>query len=78
VATFSRLTIRIGADTVSLVLQSCLGGVAEDFHVLWLHDWTFSFFISYKNVGLMIHLLRGFSGKLFCVHFMLWRNGGLD
>jgi hypothetical protein len=56
---------------VSLILQSYLGGVAGDFQVLWLHDWTFSFFVSYKDVGLMIHHLRGFSSKLFCVHFTL-------
>jgi hypothetical protein len=71
VATFSCSTICIDADSVSLILQSYLGGVAGDFQVLWLHDWTFSFFVSYKDVGLMIHHLRGFSSKLFCVHFTL-------
>jgi hypothetical protein len=34
VATFSRSAIHIDADSVSLIIQSCLGGVAGDFHVL--------------------------------------------
>jgi hypothetical protein len=63
---------------VSLILQSCIGGVAFDFKVIWLKDWCFKFSVSCKNVDLMIYHLRKFSSKHFNIHFTLWRNGGPD
>jgi hypothetical protein len=38
VSSFSRSTIKIDPGSVSLILQSCLGGKALDFNVIWLKD----------------------------------------
>jgi hypothetical protein len=78
VVSFSRSAIMIDSSFVSLILQYCLGGVAEDFNVVWLHDWYFHFSVSCKNVGLMIHYLKSFVCTHFTVCFTLWRNGGPD
>jgi hypothetical protein len=69
---------RIDPNSVSLILQSCLGGVAKDFYVPWLCDWCFRFSVSYKKVGLMIHHLDKVVGKHYTIHFSLWQNGSLD
>jgi hypothetical protein len=36
VATFSRSAIHLNEDSASLILQSCLGGLAKDLRVKWL------------------------------------------
>lgn len=76
VASFSRSAIRLNEDSVGLILQSCLGGSAKNFHVLHLSGWMFSFSVSCKNVGIMIHKLRSFSFKFFAIFFHLWSGGG--
>jgi hypothetical protein len=78
VASFSRSAIRLDANSVSLILQSCLGRVAQDFHVSWLQGWSFCFRVSCKSVGIMIHHLKTFVDKLLSLHFTLWRHGGPD
>ncbi|TVT97149.1 hypothetical protein EJB05_57616, partial [Eragrostis curvula] len=78
VASFSRSAIRIDEHSVSLILQSCLGGTADDFKVSHLKDWCFSFIVSSKHVGFMIYHLRKVLDKSFDLHFTLWRNGGPD
>jgi hypothetical protein len=78
VVSFSRSAIRIDQHSVSLIPQSCLGGNAEDFKVLWLQQWCFHFSVSCKNVGIMVHHLRQVTAKAFTLHFTLWRHGGPD
>jgi len=48
VASFGRSAIRLNEDLVGLLLQSCLGGHSNDFHVKHLSGWMFSFQVSYK------------------------------
>jgi len=56
VTSFGRSTVRLNADSIGLLLQSCLGGVAKDFNVTHLSGWMFKFSVSCKNVGFMIRL----------------------
>lgn len=76
VASFGRSSVRLNVDSVSLLLQSCLGGVAKDFHVKFLSGWMFSFCLSCKDVGFMVYRLKSFACKSFAVFFFLWGNGG--
>lgn len=75
---FNRSTVRINGDSVGLILQSCLGGVAEDFQVSWLKDWCFQFKVSSKSVGFMVYRILSIRCNLFYLHFSLWRDGGPD
>jgi len=43
VASFGRSTVRLNSDSVSLILQACLGGNAKDFRVIHLSGWMFKF-----------------------------------
>lgn len=76
VASFGRSSIRLNEDSMSLLLQACLGGIAKDFHVKYLLGWMFSFQVSCKDVGLMVYHLKSFACKSFAVFFFLWGNGG--
>lgn len=76
VDSFGRSAIRLNEDSVGLILQSCLGGIAKDFNVFHLSDWMFSFSVSGKKVGFMIHRLKHFSCKSFAIFFRLWGGGG--
>lgn len=76
VASFGCSAIRLNEDSVGLILQSCLRGSAKNFNVLHLLGWMFSFSVSCKNVGIMIHKLRSFSFKSFAIFFHLWSRGG--
>jgi hypothetical protein len=76
VVSFSRSSVRLNDDSVSLMLQSCLGGLAMDFHVKWLSGWCFSFEVRSKDVGFLIYDSKSFSCNPFSVHFCLWSNGG--
>lgn len=57
--------MRLNEDSASLLLQSCLGGVAKDFNVVHLSGWMFQFSVSCKNVGLLVYKLKNFSCKFF-------------
>ncbi|TVU06152.1 hypothetical protein EJB05_49350, partial [Eragrostis curvula] len=74
-ATFRRFTFRLTEDSVSLALQSCLGGSAPGFHVKFLSDRHFRFSVASKSVGFHVYNLRRFIGKTFDVYFHLWNNG---
>ena len=72
---FRRYTFRLTEDSVSQVLQACLGGSAACFHVTFLSDRHFRFSISCKAVGFRIYNLRHVIGSCFDVYFHLWSNG---
>lgn len=76
VVSFGRSAIRLNEDSVGLILQACLGGVAKDFSVTHLCGWMFSFLVSCKEIGFMIYNLKNFSCKSFSVFFHLWSGGG--
>ncbi|CAO2176397.1 unnamed protein product [Urochloa humidicola] len=68
---FSRSAIRLNIDSVGLILQSTLGGIASDFNVLHLPEWMFRFSVDSKLVGLMVHRSKSFSCPSFSIHFAL-------
>lgn len=78
VGSFSHSAIRIHEDSMSLIVQSCLGGTAKDFRVSMLRDWCFRFAVVSKQVGIMIHHLKRISCSSFDLHFTLWHDGGPD
>ena len=61
VASFARSKFKLAPVSVGLLLQSCLGGIAADFDVLWLRDRSYRFSVSCKEIGFFIHNLRSFS-----------------
>jgi len=74
-ATFRRFLFRLTEDSVSLALQSCLGGLASKFHVVELSHNHFRFSVSCKAVGFHVYALRRFIGETFDVYFHLFNNG---
>lgn len=76
VASFGHSAIHLNLDSVGLILQSCIGGVAKDFRVIHLSGWMYHFTISCKEVGFLIYKLKSFICKNFAVLFFLWGNGG--
>lgn len=64
--------MRLNEDSVGLLLQSCLGGLATDFHVSHLSRWMFRFSVSCKSVGLMVCKSKSFICKIFVAYFFLW------
>jgi hypothetical protein len=76
VASFGRSTLRLDPFHVSHMLQACLGGIAEDFNVIFLRDRTFRFSVHNQQVGFFVHNLRHFKSAEFVVFFALWGNGG--
>lgn len=76
VISFGRCKFRLTALSVATILQSVLGGVAEHFHVLHLHDRVFRFSVCSSAVGFHICKLRSFICNLFKLYFHLWSRGG--
>jgi hypothetical protein len=72
---FRCYTIHLSEDSVAWMLQSCLGGSAVGFHVLFQSDRHFCFSVSSKAVDFMIYNLKHFIGSCFDVYFFLWNNG---
>ena len=68
--------LRMSQPSVSLALQSCLGGLVKDFRVQHLNEWCFRFEVHSKAVGFLVYNLRSFVCHSFAVHFALWGNGG--
>ncbi|CAN6311657.1 unnamed protein product [Urochloa humidicola] len=58
VASFGRSAIRLNVESVGLILQSCLGGVAHDFKVVHLSGFMCRFSLASKSVGFMVYRLR--------------------
>lgn len=76
VTSFGRSAIHLNVDSVGLLLQASIGGLAKDFNVVHLSGWMFRFSVSCKDVGFMIYKLKSFSCKEFVIFFSLWGNGG--
>ena len=74
-ATFRRFLFRLTEDSVSLALQSCLGGRAAGFHVQFLSTNHFRFSVSCKQVGFHVYHLRRVITSQFDIYFHLWSNG---
>lgn len=74
-ATFRRYLFRLTEESVSLALQSCLGGRASDFHVKFLSNNHFHFSVFSKDVGFQVYKLRRVITKSFDIYFHLWNNG---
>ncbi|CAN6170069.1 unnamed protein product [Urochloa humidicola] len=60
VASFGRSALRLSEDSVSLILQSCLGGMALDFKVVYLAGSMYRFSVSSKSVGFLIYKLKSY------------------
>ncbi|KAJ1283789.1 hypothetical protein BS78_03G153700 [Paspalum vaginatum] len=73
---FRRFTFRLTEESVSLALQSVLGGAAAGFHVHFESDQHFRFSVASKAVGFHICSLKRIIAKHFDVYFHLWRGGG--
>jgi hypothetical protein len=71
VASFGHFAIRLSVDSVSLMLQSCLGGIDKDFKVLHLSGNMFRFLFFSKEIGFMIYKLCVVKCKDFDVFFAL-------
>lgn len=78
VATFGHSAIRLNDQSVGLILQSCLGGKIEDFHVIHLSGMMYHFSVSSKNVGFLIYRLNSYECASSVVFFSLWGFGGPD
>ena len=74
-ATFRHFLFRLTEDSVSLALQSCLGGRASGFHVQFLSTNHFHFSVSYKQVGFHVYRLQRVITSQFDIYFHLWSNG---
>jgi hypothetical protein len=57
-----------------LALQSCLGGLAQEFCVSYQSHNHFKSTVSCKTICSAIYKLRGFIGSSFDVYFHLWSN----
>lgn len=76
VVSFGRSAIRLNEDSVSLLLQASIGGVAKEFCVSHLSGWMFKFVVSCKEVGFLIYKLKQFTCKQYSIFFFLWGKGG--
>lgn len=76
VVAFRRCKFRLSCDSVGLILQATIGGVASDFRVFQLDDRVFHFVVAAKSVGLFVRNLNSFECKLYKLFFFLWGNGG--
>lgn len=76
VASFSRSALRLNCDSVTLILQSCLGGIAKDFLVTHLSGLMFRFSVDSKSVGFLMYNLKSFECAAFSVFFALWGENG--
>jgi hypothetical protein len=76
VASFGRSSILLNEDSVSFMLQSCIGGSAKEFNVRFLSNMSFCFSLFSKAVGFLIYRHKSYKCSIFSVFFDLWGNGG--
>lgn len=58
VVSFGRCKFRLTETTVAALLQSVIGGIAENFHIQSLGDRVFRFSVSSQAVGFHVYKLR--------------------
>uniref|UniRef100_A0ACD5VRG0 Uncharacterized protein n=1 Tax=Avena sativa TaxID=4498 RepID=A0ACD5VRG0_AVESA len=73
---FGRSNFRLNVDSVSMALESCIGGLCDDLSVLQLQDEVFRFSVSLKIFGFMVYSLRSYVCDQFKCFFHLWGIGG--
>jgi hypothetical protein len=73
---FCQYTFRLTDSSVSLALHAALGGTPAGFHMTYLKDRHYRFFVASKQVGFAICDLKRIITKHFDVYFHLWRDGG--
>jgi hypothetical protein len=73
---FGRAKFKLDCDSVSIALESCIGGLCDDLFVIQLGDRVFRFSVNSKAVGFMVYDLKCFSSDSFKCYFHLWGNGG--
>jgi hypothetical protein len=61
VVSFGRSSFKLTEDTVSLALESAIGGLCDELKVSLLRDRVFSFTVSSKQIGFLIYQTRSFS-----------------
>jgi hypothetical protein len=76
VVSFGRSSFKLTEDTISIALESAIGGLCDELKVSLLRDRVFSFTVSSKQIGFLIHQTRSFSVKQFKCFFHLWGRGG--
>jgi hypothetical protein len=76
VVSFGRAKFKLDCDSVSIALESCIGGLCDDLDVRQLGDRIFRFSVNSKIVGFMVYALRSFDCEAFKCYFHLWGNGG--
>lgn len=72
---FWRFLFHLTEDSVSVALQSCLGGRALDFHVKFLSNNHFCFSMFSKEVSFRVYKLHRVICSSFDCCFHLWNNG---
>jgi hypothetical protein len=76
VLSFGRCKFKSTEASSVVLLQSVIGGIAENFRILSLGDRVFRFSVSSHNVGFHVYQLRSFECTLFKLYFNLWHGGG--
>lgn len=77
-AAFSRSRFKLHSVSVGSILQSILGGSADDFAVVEIEDAIYKFSVVSKSVGLFIYRLNYYACHLFKVFFHLWNDNGIS
>jgi hypothetical protein len=77
VTSFGRAKFKLDEDSVSLALESCIGGLCDDLDVRQLGERVFRFSVNSKAVGFMVYALKSFACDAFKCYFHLWGNAGL-
>jgi hypothetical protein len=72
---FGRCKYHLTEQSVGLLLQATIGGVAVDFRPQQISDRVFKFVVASKNVGFYIYKLRSYSCDQYKLFFNLWNNG---
>jgi hypothetical protein len=73
---FGRAKFKLDCDSVSIALESCIGGLCDDLSVVQLGERVFRFSVNSRAVGFMVYDLKCFSSDSFKCYFHLWGNGG--
>jgi hypothetical protein len=73
---FGHSKFKLDCDSVSIALESCIGGLCDDLSVVQLSERSFRFSINSRAVGFMVYDLKSFSCAAFKCYFHLWGNGG--